>query len=82
MNCDLVVEGYEQLKQHLDISSKTRIMNRVFRVAQIDEKVLRLLGSDCYPVSIKPPENWSAPPSQPDTVVDIWGLVWKEVHYD
>ena len=59
----IVVEGFEKLKDHLGVSSETGILNKVFRVARLDDKVLRLLGSDCYPLVVKPPQNWSPPPS-------------------
>ena len=78
----IIVEGYESLKQHSGISSETKIMNRVFRVAQVEEKVMKILGSDCYPISINPPENWTPPPSETGAFIDIWGLLWKEVRYN
>lgn len=59
----IVVEGFEKLKDHLGVSSETGILNKVFRVARLDDKVLRLLGSDCYPLGVKHPQNWSPPPA-------------------
>lgn len=78
----IVIEGYEQLKDSLGISGKTRIMNKVFRLARLDESVLKRLGSDCVPLGIKPPLNWTmpAPPSK-DCFVDIWGITWHRAFY-
>ncbi len=78
----IVVEGYERLKQHLGIFSETRVLNKVFRVARVDEPVLRGLGSDCFPLTLKSPVNWKPPPSEPGTFVDIWGIKWQEVYYE
>jgi uroporphyrinogen decarboxylase len=40
-----------------------------------------MLGSDCYPLGVKPPQNWSPQKAEPGSFIDIWGLLWKEVHY-
>ena len=77
----IVVEGYERLKQHLRVSGETRIMNKIFRVAFIDESVMQLLDSDCRPLGIKPPVNWTPPPSERGTFTDIWGITWRQAHY-
>jgi uroporphyrinogen decarboxylase len=77
----IVVEGYEALKSHLGISAGTEVLNRVFRVAKLDEAVLETLGSDCYPVTLKPPEKRT--PSSPAAGVftDLWGIRWREARY-
>lgn len=80
----IVIEGYENLKQYLGLQGEpgnTRFLSRAFRIARIDEKVMRRLGSDCRPVTIKPPSNWTPPPSGPGTFIDIWGITWKKVYY-
>ena len=77
----IVVEEYENLKNHLRVSSETKILNRVFRVARLDNEVLRRLGSDCHPLCGGSPQNWSPPPSDPGSFIDIWGLQWKKAHY-
>jgi len=41
----IVVEGYERLKAHFGVSSKTEIMQRMTRAAMVDE-VLQKLGID------------------------------------
>ena len=77
----IVVEGYENLKKHLGLHSHTRVLNRVFRVARLDDEVLDRLGSDCVPLGVGPPRNWSPPLSDPGSFIDIWGLRWSEIHY-
>ena len=56
----IVVEGYENLKQFLKVPGETRILNKVFRVAQLDESVMKRLGSDCRPLGLKPPARWKS----------------------
>jgi uroporphyrinogen decarboxylase len=77
----IVVEGYEKLKEYWGISSETREMNKIFRVARTDEVVMQRLGSDCRPLGIRAPVNWKPAPSEPGTFVDIWGITWRQAHY-
>jgi uroporphyrinogen decarboxylase len=73
------IEGYENLKRHLGVSGRPKTMSRLFRVAQLDECVMERLGSDCWPLRGKSPANWTPPPREPGTTVDIWGVTWKRV---
>ena len=77
----IVVEGYEKLKEHLGVSSETQEMNKIFRVAWTDEEVMQRLDSDCRPLGLRPPVNWVAPPAEPGTFTDIWGITWKQAFY-
>jgi uroporphyrinogen decarboxylase len=77
----IVVEGYEKLKEHLGVSSETQEMNKIFRVARTDEEVMQRLDSDCRPLGLRPPVNWTPPPAEPGTFTDIWGITWKQAFY-
>jgi uroporphyrinogen decarboxylase len=77
----ILVEGYEQLKQYLDISGETEILNKTFRIARLDERVMQRLGSDFRPLTAKGPANWTPPPSEPGTFIDIWGITWRQAFY-
>ena len=77
----IVVEGYEKLKRYLGIAGETQELNRTFRVARLDERVMQCLGSDCYPLGLRPPSRWRPPPSQPGTFTDIWGVTWRQTFY-
>ncbi|HZY44378.1 MAG TPA: uroporphyrinogen decarboxylase family protein [Anaerolineae bacterium] len=77
----IVVEGYEKFKQKLGVSSEIRIMNKAFRLARLDEEVMKRLGSDCRPVGIKGPAHWTPPPSEPGTFIDVWGITWRQAFY-
>jgi uroporphyrinogen decarboxylase len=75
------IEGYESLKTHLGIATETKIFNSVFRIAYIDEVVRKHLGCDFYPITVKNPLHWTQPPSEPGTLIDLWGIKWKQVFY-
>ncbi len=77
----IVVEGYEKFKEHLGVSGETKILNKTFRLARLDEDVMRRLGSDCRPVTAKGPSHWTSPPAEPGTFTDIWGITWRQAFY-
>ena len=77
----VVIEGYQRLKEHLGLPSKTEVMNKTFRVARLDERVMQRLGSDCRPLAAGPPAQWTPPPSKPGTFVDMWGITWRRAYY-
>jgi uroporphyrinogen decarboxylase len=77
----ILVEGYDKLKERMGVSGETKILNKAFRIARLDESVMQNLGSDCRPLGIKPPVNWTPPSSEPGTYKDIWGITWKQVAY-
>ncbi len=59
----MVVEGYDNLKQHLGVAGETRIMHKSFRLAAMDEQVMQYLGSDFRAVSIGRPISRTPPPA-------------------
>jgi uroporphyrinogen decarboxylase len=78
----IMVEGYDSLKQYLGISAETREVNKIFRVAGLDERVMQGLGSDCRPLRIGPPSQWEPPPPpELGTFVDLWGITWRQAYY-
>jgi uroporphyrinogen decarboxylase len=77
----LLVETYENLKEHLGKTAPTRIMNKAFRSAELDEDVMVRLGSDVRSVRTKAPKNWTPPPSEPDTFIDGFGITWHRTPY-
>ena len=78
----IVIEGYEKLKEYFGISSETIVMNKAFRLAQLDEAVMLRLGSDTRPLGIKGPASWKPPASEnPDQFTDFWGITWRKANY-
>jgi uroporphyrinogen decarboxylase len=76
-----VVEGYEKLKAHLGVKKETTMMSKLFRMARMDESIMKTLDSDVRPLNSGAPINWKPPPSDPDTIIDIWGIHWKQIFY-
>lgn len=77
----IAVEGYEKLKQYLRVLGETHKLSEIFRISKLDESIMQRLGSDCYPIVTKSPLNWTPPPSEPGTLVDNWGIKWKQTYY-
>ena len=78
----LVVEAYENFKGHIGLSAPERHLQKIYRVARLDEEVMIQLGSDVRPVILKPPKNWTPPPSEPGTTIDEFGVKWRQVHFE
>jgi len=77
----LLVETYENLKKHLGISCPTRVTVKAARISALDEATMKRLGSDLRRVGLKPPQNWTPPPSEPDTLINVWGLKFQRAEY-
>ena len=75
------IEGYEKLKHYLNMPGKGEKLSELFRIAKLDENVLQFLGSDCRPLVIGSRINWKTPPSEPGTLVDEFGITWKQIPY-
>ena len=45
----VIEEGYENLKEHLGVKAEPRILNKIFRMARLDESVMQRLGSEFMP---------------------------------
>lgn len=75
------VEGYEKLKRYLGISGKDEKLSELFRMARLDENVMQYLCSDCRPLILGRRSNWKPPLSEPGTLIDEWGITWKQIHY-
>ena len=75
------VEANARLEQYLGMEGNTAELSKMFRVAALDERVMQRLGSDCRPLRSKSPRRWSRPPSVPGTLVDIWGVTWKQQRF-
>jgi len=70
----IVVEGYERLKAHFGVSSKTEIMQRMTRAAMVDEAVLQKLGIDTRAVILGSPTRGVAAELGPRAYRDMWGV--------
>jgi uroporphyrinogen decarboxylase len=77
----IVVEGYERLKCALGIRGETRIMNKVFRVAFLEESVMQRLGSDCRFITGKPGSRLAPACADENTFTDVWGVTYRKAYY-
>lgn len=77
----IVVEAYDNLKRYLGIEGETRVLSKVYRSARLDPAVMERLGSDCYPLRAGSPVRQQAPPSEPGTYIDAWGVKWRQIIY-
>jgi uroporphyrinogen decarboxylase len=78
----LVVEAYQNLKEHLGISAPERHLQKIYRVARLDEDAMVHLGSDVRPVILRPPRDWTPPPSEPGTIIDEFGVKWRQAFFE
>lgn len=78
----IVVEGYEKLKDFLNVTEETILMDIPFRLAKISDKIMKILGSDCYPIGIKAPVNFNPIEIDSNSFTDIWGITWEKVFYN
>jgi uroporphyrinogen decarboxylase len=77
----LVIEGYDRLKAEWGIPGETRVMNKAFRLARLDEAVMARLGSDTRPLTVKGPANWTPPEAPHGYFIDFWGVTWRQAFY-
>lgn len=66
----IVVEGYEKLKKHFNISGQTFYCDRMMRTAYIDEKILNAFDIDARGIFA----GKSVAVKQADRYTDIWGI--------
>jgi uroporphyrinogen decarboxylase len=77
----LSVEAYEVLAAKIGVTPAPAFLNKIFRVARLDEPTLVRLGSDVRPVTLRGPKGWTPPPSEPGTLVDELGATWRQAPY-
>jgi len=82
-NSSMVVEGYERLKTRFGVRTPTRLVDRMMRIADIDEPVLAALGIDTRAVNPGPAPLGAFADLGPRAYRDMWGVerVWPEGSY-
>jgi uroporphyrinogen decarboxylase len=71
----MVVEGYERLKRHFGVEVEVRLADRMQRIVEIDEPILRALGIDTRRVSLGVADTGLAADLGPRLYRDMWGVV-------
>ena len=73
----MLVPAYENLKRHLGIQSETKLFDRAFQYARIDEEIMVRFEADVRTV-VGPASSRCAPVDGPnDTFTDCWGITWQ-----
>ncbi len=73
----MLVPAYENLKRHLGIATETKLFDRSFQYARIDEEIMVRFGSD-FRTLIGPASSHCAPVNGVnDSFTDCWGITWQ-----
>ncbi len=81
MATSLVVEAYEKFKAAVGIPGEIAVLNKLFRVARLDEAAMVRLNSDFRPIQAKGPSRWTPPPTEAGTYIDVWGVKRRQAFY-
>jgi uroporphyrinogen decarboxylase len=73
----LLAPGYERLKAHLGVKSKTRLLSRALQYARMDEEVLERLGSDGRTLLPRAAPSSLSVTHSGDEFGDEWGIHWQ-----
>jgi uroporphyrinogen decarboxylase len=71
----IVLEGYERLKRHFGVAGDTRLADRMQRIVEIEEPILRALAIDTRRVAAGAPGKGRAADLGPRVYRDMWGVV-------
>jgi uroporphyrinogen decarboxylase len=71
----IVLEGYERLKRHFGVGGETRLADRMQRIVEVEEPVLRALAIDTRRVAAGAPDRGRAADLGPRVYRDMWGVV-------
>jgi uroporphyrinogen decarboxylase len=74
VNSSIVVEGYNKLKEHFGIDAENRICQRMTRIVEVDEHILRALDIDTRAVFTGTPIVEKKQEPGPKRYRDIWGI--------
>ena len=80
----MLMDTYENLKNHLGIESKTRILSRLWQCVFVDEPVLEHFDIDTRYVVEKGPKYFKDKELPGDVFIDEWGVKRKKagIYYE
>ena len=70
----LVAEGYGRLKEHFNVDAPIKLCNRMMRVAEVDESILKALDIDTRAVFPGAPDQSAACDLGYNRYRDMWGV--------
>lgn len=74
VNSSIVVEGYEKVKQHFGIEAESKIVQRMTRIVDVDERILSALDIDTRAVFTGQPVIEDPQKTGQRTYRDSWGV--------
>ncbi len=74
VNSSIVVEGYEELKVHFGIEIGNKILHRMQRIVDVDERILRTLDIDTRGVFTEVSMTGEGQEPNPERYRDSWGV--------
>jgi uroporphyrinogen decarboxylase len=82
-NSSMVVEGYDRLKAHFGVRTEARLIDRMMRIAEIEEAILRAMEIDTRGVNPGPAATGLFADLSLRGYRDMWGVerVWPEGGY-
>jgi uroporphyrinogen decarboxylase len=82
-NSCIVVEGYDRLKAHFGVRTEARLIDRMMRIAEVEEAVLRAMEIDTRGVNPGPAAVGLFADLSARGYRDMWGVerVWPEGSY-
>jgi len=78
VNSSIVVEGYEKLLPYLDLEAQSKIVQRMTRIVDIDERILQAFDIDVRAVFTGTPIMEEPTDTSPRTYRDQWGIDWMK----
>ncbi len=70
----IVVEGYERLKKHFAVEDGNKLCDRMMRVVEVDERILKALDIDTRAVFTGTPAGGLSRELGPQHYRDFWGV--------
>jgi uroporphyrinogen decarboxylase len=73
----MLAPAYENLKQHLGMTSETRVLNRAFQYVCVDEEVMAHFQADVRPLAGPTFSKFAAVDRTDGSFTDYWGITWQ-----
>jgi uroporphyrinogen decarboxylase len=72
------IKALENLKNHLGLKGKTRLMSSIFLTAYPDDEIIKRFGVDVRLITANPPAHFEFQITPDGKIVDEWGVVYQK----